>query len=354
MSKDEIVKKIKLIIIMTMFVLVFLFVFSFVYVGIPINKIVDVGQKKSFDISEESIKHNEENSLIIQGKNLVKMYDEKNNKVLELSVEDYIVGVLAGEVPANFNEEALKAQAVAARTYYFSKRKNQCKNAKEHGCEICNTTHCQVYMDKQERFAKWAASSAEANWNKIKNAVELTEGQVLVYDGELVENPKYFAVSAGKTENSVDVFSEDVPYLKSIDSPGEENAPKYESEINIKKSQFINVVNNFNHEAKLDKNNVNNINVVSRTEGEGVKEIQLGNIKIDGVKFRKLFNLNSTDFNIEITSDSVKVKCKGYGHRVGMSQWGANAMAKEGKSYEDILKHYYSGVEIDKVKFSGE
>ena len=352
MNKVEIIKKIKLLAIMTIFILVFLFVFSFIYIGLP--NAPAFKEKNEFSLSEENINYNKDNSLIVEGKDLVKLYDQKNNKVIELLTEEYIIGVLAGEMPANFNDEALKAQAVAARTYYFSMRKSPCRIAKEHGAEICNTTHCQVYMNKEERMSKWSASSADMNWNKIKKAVEETKGQVLVYEGELVENPKYFAVSAGKTENSIDVFSEDVPYLKSIDSPGEESAPKFESQVDIKKGEFIKKVNSFNKDAKLDNNNLSSISIVSRTEGEGVKEIKLGNISIDGVQFRKMFNLNSTDFNIEITSDSIKIKCKGYGHRVGMSQWGANAMAKEGKKYDEILKHYYLGVEIEKIKFNGE
>lgn len=352
MNRVEIIKKIKLLAIMTIFILVFLFVFSFIYIGLP--NAPAFKEKNEFSLSEENINYNKDNSLIVEGKDLVKLYDQKNNKVIELLTEEYIIGVLAGEMPANFNDEALKAQAVAARTYYFSMRKSPCRIAKEHGAEICNTTHCQVYMNKEERMSKWSASSADMNWNKIKKAVEETKGQVLVYEGELVENPKYFAVSAGKTENSIDVFSEDVPYLKSIDSPGEESAPKFESQVDIKKGEFIKKVNSFNKDAKLDNNNLSSISIVSRTEGEGVKEIKLGNISIDGVQFRKMFNLNSTDFNIEITSDSIKIKCKGYGHRVGMSQWGANAMAKEGKKYDEILKHYYLGVEIEKIKFNGE
>lgn len=354
MNRVEIIKKIKLLAIMTIFILVFLFVFSFIYIGLPNAPAFKEKEKNEFSLSEENINYNKDNSLIVEGKDLVKLYDQKNNKVIELLTEEYIIGVLAGEMPANFNDEALKAQAVAARTYYFSMRKSPCRIAKEHGAEICNTTHCQVYMNKEERMSKWSASSADMNWNKIKKAVEETKGQVLVYEGELVENPKYFAVSAGKTENSIDVFSEDVPYLKSIDSPGEESAPKFESQVDIKKGEFIKKVNSFNKDAKLDNNNLSSISIVSRTEGEGVKEIKLGNISIDGVQFRKMFNLNSTDFNIEITSDSIKIKCKGYGHRVGMSQWGANAMAKEGKKYDEILKHYYLGVEIEKIKFNGE
>lgn len=354
MNIYEMIKKMKLIAVMTIFILCFLLVFTVIYLKIPINKEEKMKDRNEFNIGEEQIKYDKNEGLIVEGKDKVKLYDEDKETLIELPVEEYVIGVLAGEMPANFNEEALKAQAVAARTYYFAMRKNPCRIAREHGGEICNTTHCQVYMSKEERLSKWTASTAEVNWNKIKGAVEATDGQVLIYNDELVEDPKYFSVSAGKTENSVDVFSDDVPYLKSTDSPGEEAAPKYESKVEMKKSQFIKTINNSNPDAKLDNNNINSIKIISRTEGEGVKEISLGNINVSGVEFRELFDLNSTDFNIEINSDVIKIECKGYGHRVGMSQWGANAMAKEGKSYEEILKHYYTGVEIGKVQFNND
>lgn len=341
---------------MTIFILGFLLVFSVIYLNIPSDKEASVENKEElkFNIDNDSVSYeNKEKSegVVIEGTDKAKVYDEKAGKVVELGIEDYVIGVLAGEVPANFSEEALKAQAVAARTYYLSKRESPCRVAKEHGAEICSTTHCQVYMSKEERFSKWGKSSAQGNWDKISSAVMSTAGQVLIYDNELVKDPKYFAVSAGKTENAVDVFADDVPYLKSTDSPGEEAAPKYATAVEIKKGDFINKVNSMYSEAKMNNNNINEIAIISRTDGEGVKEIKLGDKVIDGVKFRKLFNLNSTDFNIKINTNTIGIECKGYGHRVGMSQWGANAMAKEGKSYEEILKHYYTGVEVTKAEF---
>ncbi|SFU78721.1 stage II sporulation protein D [Clostridium sp. DSM 8431] len=349
----EIIKKLRIVLLMTIFVLSFLLIFSVIYLKIPSDKEVSSSNAEGvkFDIDGGSIKYEKNENILVEGTDKVKVYDEGSSKVIELGIEDYVIGVLAGEVPANFCEEALKAQAVAARTYYLSKRENPCKIAKEHGAEICVSTHCQVYMSKEERFSKWSKSSAEENWNKISSAVMATAGQVLTYEDELVKDPKYFAVSAGKTENSIDVFADDVPYLKSTDSPGEERAPKYMTTVEIKKNEFINKVNSAYSEAKIDDSNISNTTIISRTDGEGVKEIRLGNIVIDGVKFRQLFNLNSTDFNIKIDTNAVNIECKGYGHRVGMSQWGANAMASDGKNYEEILKHYYTGVNITKVEF---
>ena len=153
------------------------------------------------------------------------------------------MGVVASEVPASFNEEALKAQAIAARTFYMNKRNNPCKDAKNKGAEICDTTNCQVYMSKEERITKWSSSEAESNWNKIQKAVLDTKGQVLTYENSVLEYPQFFATSSGKTEDAKDVFSIDVPYLKSEESKGEEIAPKYKTTIEIPINEFINKIN---------------------------------------------------------------------------------------------------------------
>lgn len=305
-------------------------------------------ENKKYDISSNDIKY-EEKEIAIKGKESVKVYDANKNEIKELPLEEYVKGVVAAEVPAEFNEEALKAQAVAARTFYIAKREEPCPKA--HGAEICNTTHCQVYISKEESVSKWGNSKSEEYWNKISKAVEETKGQVIVYEGEVIKYPQFFSISAGKTENAIDVFSNDIPYLKSIDSPGEEIAKKYETVVKINKKDFINKINRGCSSAKLNEDNLKSIKILSRTEGDGVKELLIGEDKMTGVEFRKILGLNSTNFKINIESSEVKIDCKGYGHRVGMSQWGANVMAKEGKGYNEILKHYYSGTDIKNIKF---
>ena len=284
----------------------------------------------------------------MKGNNKAKVYIRKSKEIKEIDVEEYVAGVVSSEMQVNFEKEALKAQAVAARTYYYSKRLSSCSEGQ--GAEICDSIHCQVYTPKEERLATWSEDKRESNWNKIRDAVKETEGEVLVYSGELVKHPQFFSTSSGKTENCIDVFSEDIPYLKSIESPGEEIAPKFKSIINIDKSTFINVItNNYKNTALNYENLQNNIKILSRTEGGAVKEIKLGKVTISGIEFRNLFNINSANFTLNIIENEVIINCTGYGHGVGMSQWGANIMAKEGKNYKDILKHYYSGVNIEKV-----
>ena len=336
---------IKIITIMTLIVFAILIVLPSIFLRVSKESI------NVFNLNNKNIVNSSEITFPISGK--VKIYRKKEDKIEELDLEEYIMGVVASEVPANFNEEALKAQAIAARTFYMNRRNNPCKDAKNKGAEICDTTNCQVYMNKEERIAKWSSSQAEINWDKIKKAVLDTKSQVLTYDDLVLEYPQFFAISSGKTEDAKDVFSMDVPYLKSEESKGEEIAPKYKTTIQIPISEFINKINTKYSTANLKKNDLSLlIKIESYTESGSVKEIKIGDKTLKGTEFRELFNLNSTNFKFDFEKDIVKINCIGYGHGVGMSQWGANAMAQNGAKYDEILKHYYSGVEIQKIKYT--
>ena len=235
----------------------------------------------------------------------------------------------------------------------MSKRNNPCKDAKSKNAEICDTTNCQVYMNKVDRFSKWSKSEAESNWSKIEKAVLDTKGQVLTYENSVLEYPQFFSVSSWKTEDAKDVFSVNVPYLKSEESKGEENAPKFKTTLEVPISEFISKVNSKYNNLNLKKGSLSSqIKIESYTEGGSVKEIRIGGETIKGTEFRTLFNLNSTNFKLDFGDKAVKISCTGYGHGVGMSQWGANAMAKSGAKYNEILKHYYKGVEIQEIKYT--
>jgi stage II sporulation protein D len=303
-----------------------------------INDIVDKGE----------VKGNTEFNLSVGN---VKVYLTKEGRVVDLSLEEYIKGVISSEMPVTFEIEALKAQAIAARTYTIAHTKalgGGCPNAK--GADLCDTIHCQVYMDKSTRLNAWGIDG-DKNWEKIEQAVNDTAGMVLAYNNELAKGAYYFSTSSGKTENVEEVFVNALPYLRSVESPGEEIAPKYKSTVTIPFSKFVSTVNSEYKDAGVNANAIKNqVQIKSRTEGGSVKEIKLGNVTIPGTKFRTLFGLNSANFQLEFLSKEVVVKCTGNGHGVGMSQWGANVMAKEGEKYNEILTHYYSGVEIKSVK----
>lgn len=282
----------------------------------------------------------------------IKVYITEENKIKKMNLEEYIVGVVAAEMPAEFSEEAIKAQAVAART--FGAAHMEIYGGKKYksntGADVCDTVKCQVFTNKDERMKNWPESEREEHWNKIVSAVKDTSGQVLTYKNELVMEPYYFAVSGGRTENAVDVFGKGEEYLKSVESPGEEGASKYRTSVKLSYTNFVDKINSQYPNSGLSiKNLSNQVSIESRNEGGSVKEIKLGSVTISGAKFRTIMSLNSSDFNIYF-KDNIIIECIGYGHRVGMSQWGANAMAKQGKTYKEILAHYYNKTELQNLE----
>lgn len=340
MRENDILNNIRRIGIITGIILIFIIVIPFILMGNGITNFLS--NENSYNLDDKEV------NILIKGNDKAKVYRTKEKKIEEISVEEYVLGVVSSEMPAKFEKEALKAQAIAARTFYYSKRLKNCNLS--NGGEICDGVHCQAYMNKQERMSKWDNKERNTNYQKIKKAVKETKGEVLIYKGKLVLYPQFFSTSSGKTENSEDVFSGEVPYLKSINSLGEEISPVYESQKELKNKDFINIINLKYKRARLtEKNLKESIDIKSRTDGGSVNEIKIGKTIISGVEFRKLFDLRSANFTIEYLKDKVKIKCKGNGHGVGMSQWGANVMAKEGKKYDDILKHYYTGIEIGKI-----
>ena len=306
-------------------------------------------------IKEEEVKKEvlaeTSNEIYIDGNDTVKVYRTLKETVEEVNIEDYICGVVANEMQVNFEDEALKAQAIVSRTYLASKRINNCSINSE--SDICDSMHCQVYSSKEELINKWGEENGEKYWSKIQAAVEATKGMVLTYDGELVLYPLFFSTSSGKTESASDLSFGDIPYLISVESLGEESSPKFTSTKEMTLSDLALAIN-----SKYPNSGINTANLSSklqigkRSEAGGVITVVIGNDKIDGAEFRAIAGLNSTNFTYSIKDKTIIFECKGYGNGVGMSQWGANIMAKEGTGYEEILKHYYTGINIGYLKFS--
>ena len=319
--------------------------------------IVGIGDDKSLNKDKNSEINSEKYKNLVKDDSLpkvseIKVFMSKENTIKELSLEAYVTGVVAAEMPAEFEVEALKAQAVAARTYALAHVAElggvPCKNA--NGASLCDTVHCQVYITKEERIKLWPKSSSEKYWEKIKMAVESTSGQVLTYNNDLVMEPYYFATSSGKTENSEEVFSNSIPYLRSVESGGEERAPKFKSSKSFKYKELSDIINKNYNNTKITSANIRKqITITERTEAGSVKNIKVGGITMTGSKFRTMLGLNSSNFDIKFNLSGVEIDCNGYGHGVGMSQWGADAMAKEGKNYIEILNHYYQGTDILKI-----
>lgn len=275
----------------------------------------------------------------------IKLLDSATGEVSETDIDEYLLGVVSAEMPASYDIEALKAQAVVARTYTIYTM-NQCK----HGdLTICNSSNCcQAWISKEERMDKWEEDEKKENWNKIVQAVYSTKGQVITYDGAVID-AFFHANSGGITEEPANVWGGDFPYLKSVQTSGEENYKQYSSERTISKSDIEDKMRAKYKNFSINWNESDCIMITERTENGRVRFLKVGNTSISGVEARSLFELKSTNFDILVDESSVTFSVIGYGHGVGMSQTGADSMAKKGANYIDIIKHFYTGVEVTNI-----
>ena len=261
--------------------------------------------------------------------------------VEEGDLDAYLVGVVLAEMPASFEPEALKAQAVVARTYA---RKARITGGKHGDGSVCTEPSCcQGYLSEETYLEQGGTPQAV---EKIKNAVYSTSGQVLTYDGQLIE-ATYFSCSGGSTEDAAAVWGRDFPYLQSVDSPGEEEATHYRDTVVFDPETVEEKLG-----IRLTGNPSQWVSAVSYTDGGGVAEISIGGKSFSGTELRSLLGLRSASFLVETAENAITITTRGYGHRVGMSQYGADAMAVAGRSYKDILTHYYQGAELAQI--SGE
>lgn len=273
------------------------------------------------------------------------VYIKDEDKVVNMSKSQYLKEVVSAEMPANFELEALKAQAVAARSYLESRR-NAYKvsgTPEEHkGAEICtDSTHCKAWISESKRRELWGAD-ADKNWAKIAQAVDETQGEVITYEGEII-SAVFHSTSSGKTEASKDVWGGDKPYLVSVESPGDKVSPKYKSKVEITLWDFKKIAKENIPDVDFSKGIIDGI---KRSDAGGITEVLIGGVRIHGTKLRSIYGLRSTNATIEISGDKVTFDVTGYGHGVGMSQYGANYMASCGSDYCEILKTYYQGTEI--------
>lgn len=278
---------------------------------------------------------NDEIKFNFSSNSVVRVYRSDTKEIDTIPIEEYILGVLAGEMPIEFEIEALKAQAVAARSYVMTQMERNV--SREY--DVVDTVVNQVYLDEEYLMSVWQGSYID-NINKIKMAVLSTKGEYISYNNKVAE-ALFFSTSPGKTENSEDVFLNKVAYLRSVDSSWDEISPVYETKQVLSLIGFYNALN-LNYSDNL------NIEVLETTKTGRIKKIKINNKVFTGSDISSLLGLRSSFFNIVKSDNSVTIINKGYGHGVGMSQYGAEAMAQKGYNYQDILKYYYQGIEIKK------
>ena len=257
----------------------------------------------------------------------------QEDEAVTMELDEYVVGVLLGEMPAEFHMEALKAQAVAIRTYTL---RHIHENTKHEEASVCtDSTCCQAYVTAEDY------SGSKSEIDRIQQAVAETEGLVLTYASELIE-ATYFSSSGGRTESAVEVWGAEIPYLQALDSPGEENAVHFRDTTLLSVEDFL-------EKLGLPKDTASSITIsdLSYTEGGGVDTVTICGKKYKGTQLRDLLSLRSTAFTLQVVGDAVLITSKGHGHRVGMSQYGAQAMALAGKHFEEILMYYYPGTALE-------
>ena len=255
----------------------------------------------------------------------VDVYITKKKRYKSIKFETYIEGVVASEMPSSFDLEALKAQAVASRTYALGRILS--------GAELCDTEHCQVYRSKNIPA-------------KTRHAVLETQGQILLYDGELATQALYFSSSAGDTENAEDVFANPYPYLVSVSSSDEPGATHKKEVTTMTLSAFRKKIKRAFPDLDFGTIKRSNIKILSHTKGGRVNTVQIGNQTLSGSDMRTALSLYSTRFTLKLKGNTLTITSSGFGHGVGMSQYGANGLAKKGKTYREILSHYYQGIHI--------
>lgn len=273
----------------------------------------------------------------------INLLHTSDNSIETMNLDEYLIGVVCAEMPASYEMEALKAQAVVARTYTIYKIKN---GSKHENASICDSSLCcQAWISKDNRMARWEEDKKDEYWNKIVSAVDSTKGKVILYQNEPI-NAFFHSNSGGKTEKPEYVWGGSLPYLASVETSGEENYPSYSSEIEITKDELVSKMMSKYSDFKIDFNQDDAIQIKEYTEAGRIKTIKIGNKEISGVEARMIFGLKSAKFTVDIIGDNIQFSVIGYGHGVGLSQTGSDSLAKQGKNYIEIIKHYYKDVEI--------
>lgn len=270
----------------------------------------------------------------------VSVFRSSSEMIEEVPLEEYIAGVVASEMPASYEMEALKAQALTARTYLFRQIMDGHDLSLPEGADVTDTVLHQVFKNEEELIETWGG---EFEWkmSRIRQAVYETEGQVITFEDEPI-TATFFSTSNGYTENSEEYWESEFPYLRSVESPWDVESPRYKGTRELSVGEFQQKL-----QVELAGEGIGEIE--SRTTGGRVAKVTIGGKTFSGREIRDALELDSSDFSWERQGDRILIETRGWGHGVGMSQFGADGMAKEGYTYRDIIQHYYHGVSIEEA-----
>lgn len=305
----------------------------------------------SHNIKDSKQKENFKDNIDIEYKanQTIRVRISKTGEVIAMDINDYLRGVVPSEMPPSYNMEALKAQAVVARTYTYKKMMS---HGEGQDADICDDhNHCQAFYDKDTLFKIWRKKGFSEElineyFSKVNEAVVSTQNQVITYNGEYIK-AFFHASSPNRTENIDQIWGgEKLPYLVSVENKEKEDYKNRTSSVEVKFDDFINKLKEKESSRNITENDCKSICINEYTTSGRVKNIKVGECIISAESLRSIFGLKSTDFKIDINQNSIVFNVVGYGHGIGMSQVGADTYASEGYSYIDIIKHYYTGVEL--------
>jgi len=333
---SSLVKKLKRIIWYLILIFVFVKCFKIVFVPKIIQTVGD----------EEKLLNSVYKKFDYGDYTEIRLLHTNTGEVETLPLDIYLYGVVASEMPVSFEEEALKAQAVVARTYTIFKIMNGSKH-EDNNADICDSSFCcQAWISKENRMARWEENERQNNWSKIENAVNSTIGKVILYQGQPI-NAFFHSNSGGATELPVNVWGGSYPYLQSVETIGEDAYSSYLSEVVVSKDELSQKMHDKYSDFDINYEDENAIQILEYTEGMRVKTLKIGNKEMTGVDARSIFELKSAKFEVKFEGDNIIFSVLGYGHGVGLSQCGSDSLAKQGYNYIDIIKYYYKDVEIN-------
>lgn len=285
---------------------------------------------------------------------MLKVYDHQTKKTFEVELEDYLKNVLAGEMPASFELEALKAQAVVARTYTIRRIHDQTKRKDHPDADLCSDpAHCQAYASEGELKQTWGSQlSYLINWKRISDAVDATRDLIVTYQGQPID-AVYHSTCGGATENSWEAWpgQAKIPYLVSVPCEWDTRSPRYQETIGIplaSVAQRLSSVDQTISVAALTGGNI--LQITERTTTGRAKAVMVNGKSYRAVDLRSYLGINSTAFTARLNGDSLELTTVGYGHGVGLCQYGADGLARLGRKFDEILAYYYTGVAVEKIR----
>lgn len=302
-----------------------------------------ISQQTTENIVTDTVADNEKSDIFL-------VLDINSGQILEITERDYVIGAVCAEMPASFNIEALKAQAVAAHTYAVRQRENELKNPTPELCGAYisdDSSEYQAFLSEKQA-KQYFGDNFNEYYGKISEAVDSVSDEILVYNDEPIV-AAFHSVSSGKTESAENIFGSPADYLVSVESIEDINAPEYLKEYTFTSDEISARLKETYPDIQLSDDKASWLSVKKRTASDTVISLDAGNINMSGWEFRNIFSLRSAAFDIIYDNGIFTISTKGCGHGVGMSQYGAEAMAKQGASYDEILKHYYKGAEIKKI-----